>query len=121
MQGKWDYHRHEDATAGVPDISYCYEGSCGWIELKVIKNWPKRPTTKVQTGLTPIQKVWMKRRHKHGGRIFVFIQIPEGYLVYKDIAIFHLNDMTREEMFAYCSWELSSLEGLYIILSKEVS
>ncbi len=111
MKGEWDYHRHEDAGAGVPDISFCYKGICGWIELKHLVQWPKRKDTHVKTGLTPIQKVWMKRRWRYGGNVFVLIEAPDKlYYIFSGRDIFRLNELTQGEMMLYCDVWCSNLK-----------
>jgi hypothetical protein len=64
---------------GVPDVNYVG----GWLELKQQDNWPKRPTTKVRLDhdLTKEQRIWINRREKKGGTVFVLLQVARDYLL----------------------------------------
>tara|TARA_R110000796_G_scaffold41179_1_gene101910 strand:+ start:10402 stop:10809 length:408 start_codon:yes stop_codon:yes gene_type:complete len=64
---------------GTPDVNYIG----GWIELKQQDAWPKRPTTKVRLShdLTLEQRIWINRREKKGGTVFVLLQIARDYLL----------------------------------------
>lgn len=64
---------------GTPDVNYVG----GWLELKQQDNWPKRPTTKVRLDhdLTKEQRIWINRREKKGGTVFVLVQIARDYLL----------------------------------------
>ena len=50
---------------GVPDLNGCYEGVEFWVELKLVKRGLK-------LGLSPTQIAWLARRHRVGGRAWVF-------------------------------------------------
>jgi len=64
---------------GTPDVNYVG----GWLELKQQDNWPKRPTTKVRLDhdLTKEQRIWINRREKKGGTVFVLLQVARDYLL----------------------------------------
>ena len=64
---------------GTPDVNYIG----GWIELKQQDAWPKRPTTKVRLDhdLSKEQRIWINRREKKGGTVFVLIQVARDYLL----------------------------------------
>ena len=69
-----DAQRIENSCGrGVPDINYIG----GWLELKQQDAWPKRPTTKVRLDhdLTLEQRIWINRREKKGGTVFVLLQV----------------------------------------------
>jgi hypothetical protein len=93
-----DAQRIESLTGlGVPDVNYTH----GWIELKWIKEWPKRPTTNVRIDhFTPQQKVWLIRRIHSGGRAHVLLGIGTGesLLFWGDVAASHIGSSTREEL-----------------------
>lgn len=40
--------KHNDISAGVPDVSACFGFSTQWIEIKASSSWPKRPATPVR-------------------------------------------------------------------------
>ena len=64
---------------GVPDVNYCFSGKDGWIELKEIKQFPKRPDTPVRLPhFTSAQRNWLRRRAQCGGRVFVLVRVLRG-------------------------------------------
>lgn len=68
--------RHEDKFApGIPDISYCYRGKSGWIELKYLKNYPMHKTVVNIPHYTPAQKLWAKKYIEKGGNYFLVLRI----------------------------------------------
>tara|TARA_R110002167_G_scaffold93122_1_gene249752 strand:+ start:7833 stop:8240 length:408 start_codon:yes stop_codon:yes gene_type:complete len=64
---------------GTPDVNYIG----GWVELKQQDAWPKRPTTKVRLNhdLSLEQRIWINRREKKGGTVYVLLQIARDYLL----------------------------------------
>jgi len=72
MKGKWDHAiRHENMISiGVSDVSYFLDGN-GWIELKNVKQLPKRESTGVNLGQ------W----HKHDGAQRHFLIQRHGWLL----------------------------------------
>jgi hypothetical protein len=85
---------------GTPDVNYVE----GWIELKWLRAWPKRPTTKVRLDhpLTQEQRVWLTKRWRAGGNCYVLLQVGREYLLFtgQDAAC-SLGDSTREELETY--------------------
>ena len=84
MRGRWDACRHEDAvTPGVPDVSYGVNGIQGWIELKALKDWPKKEDTAVPLNhLTKFQKLWLKRRGESGAACWILLRVNRDYLLF---------------------------------------
>lgn len=85
LRGRWDEStRHEDTTAaGIADVSFICGGKHGWMELKRIKEWPKRPTTIVRCDhYTPEQRNFLKRKGTHGGNCWLFAQIENDHLLF---------------------------------------
>ncbi len=61
---------------GTPDVEYCLQGACGWIELKHVARVPARRTTNVRIPhYTREQADWGVRRRHEGGRAWVLIQV----------------------------------------------
>jgi len=68
-----------DTAPGIPDVEYCGEllGQ-GWLEVKRVAAWPKRPTTPVRLPkgyLKRAQVGFMKRRVRAGGTAGLAIQV----------------------------------------------
>lgn len=65
---------------GTPDVNYAE----GWIELKWLRDWPKRPETPVRLEhpLTQEQKIWLTKRWRAGGNAFVLLQVKRDYLLF---------------------------------------
>lgn len=75
-----DFERVENAvTTGTPDIDYCIAGRAGKIEAKYAPRHPARSATPILgrgNGLRRSQIVWITRRVRAGGRVFVAIGTP---------------------------------------------
>lgn len=69
---------------GTPDVNYID----GWLELKWLKDWPKRENSPVIIKhLTQQQKIWMLRRSRKGGKAHLVIQCRSQWLVYTPEAV----------------------------------
>lgn len=67
---------------GRPDVNYCIQGVEGNIELKQLKDWPKRPDTVVEVRhFTPQQRLWIRDRVRARGRVYVLLQVGPAYLL----------------------------------------
>ena len=95
--------RHLDAIAvensvgpGTPDVQYIE----GWIELKWLRELPKRPDTIVTIDhYTPQQKIFAIRRRKKGGRCFMLIQCKREWLLLDGVVAGELiNNTTWQEL-----------------------
>lgn len=112
------------AGNGVPDISYGIPQCNGWIELKYIAEWPKRPTTKVKLPLRPEQKLWIQTRGALSGNIWVFIRIQDDFFLLPHYeAINACEGWVKEEWIRrtslYGYWEKRvNYEELYIMLKE---
>lgn len=81
--------------AGTPDVNYIG----GWVELKELKEWPKRPTTKVKIRhFTQQQKVWLRRRAAKGGEAYFLLKVQQEWLLFDGITAFDIGKYTREEL-----------------------
>ncbi len=79
-----DFTRIEDAlAAGVPDVNWCIQGVEGWLELKHVPKWPARPTSRVDVGLRPSQRDWLKDRWRCGGNAYVLAQVGREYFLFR--------------------------------------
>ena len=100
------------AKPGTPDINYIG----GWIECKKTSKWPKREETivKLDHELMSSQKLWIRRRSKAGGKVFVLVQVDHYFLIFDGLwAVNNLGRKTRQELedgslFCVSGW--SSLE-----------
>jgi hypothetical protein len=106
-----DLVRVENPIApGTPDVNYSINGTDGWVELKEIDRWPKRPGTPVRIPhYTPQQRLWIRRRVLAGGRAFVLLRVNESmtYLLLPGAwAWKNLGKVPREELerAACCRW-----------------
>lgn len=65
---------------GVADAYYS-QASDMWVEYKYLKTLPKRPSTVVDLGLSPLQRKWLSDRHREGRRVCVVVGSPAGSLI----------------------------------------
>lgn len=82
MAGKWFATRLESSSGnGVPDVTFSMPNINGFLELKYIPEWPKRPETKVKLPLRPEQKLWISTRGKMGGNVWVLCRISVTFFL----------------------------------------
>jgi len=86
MKGRWEHViRHENMISiGVADVSYYLDGN-GWIELKNVKQLPKRTSTGINLGQWHMnggaQRYFLIKRH---GWLLVRVLRPHrAYLLFK--------------------------------------
>jgi len=86
------------AGPGTPDVNFIG----GFIELKWLRAWPKREGTVVTLDhpLLQSQKVWIKRRIRRGGAVWVLLQCGREWLLFwGDVAVQYLGTETRAELY----------------------
>lgn len=95
-----DPYRVENLVdAGCPDVNY----TGGWIELKNVPKWPKRPNTLVRIDhYTDQQRLWLLRRWKAGGRAFLVVQVDRSWFLFGAHSAQLVGYITREQMIASC-------------------
>jgi len=76
--------RHEDKfNAGIADLSFVCGNMHGWIELKQMDAWPKRPGTIVSCKhYTAVQRAFLKAKGRHGGNAWLFVKIGREYMLF---------------------------------------
>lgn len=93
----WDPVRIENSAGlGTPDVNHIH----GWLELKWIPDWPRRPETVVRLDhYTPEQRAWHMRRTHAGGRVHVLLGVGgASLLLWGDVAAQHLGRVPRGEL-----------------------
>lgn len=92
------FHVENPTWPGTPDVS-C---TGGWIELKVLRDWPKRnPNGLVRVPhFTQQQRLWHARWKRHGGTSWVLIVIGREVLLFDGAeAAEYLGFVTRERLY----------------------
>lgn len=98
-------------ASGIPDLCYSYAGVNGFIELKYMKQWPKRSDTRVRIPhFSKAQKLWLYRHFEFGNRAFLLIQIEDDYLLFKGKESFLLEDYTKDQFLRYATWHSKELD-----------
>ena len=70
----------------------------GWVELKVLLEWPKRATTPVRLEhWTSGQRYWANRHSLHGGQCWLVVQVQEEVYVFNAATAAISMDWTRAE------------------------
>jgi len=65
---------------GVADTYYSGTHDL-WVEYKYLKALPKRATTRIEPGLSELQKDWLRARHAQGRNVAVVIGSPDGSMI----------------------------------------
>ena len=86
------------AGPGTPDINYIG----GWIELKVLDEWPIKEDTFLQIDhFTPQQRIWLDRRWRKGGAAFVLLKVAQDWLLLEaPLAVSLLGRAKRSDLLA---------------------
>lgn len=72
-----------ESSAGTPDLNWVYEGCEGWIELKRLGDWPKRPATRIRLDhYTKAQQAWGANQILSGGRWSLLVKVNNDYLLF---------------------------------------
>lgn len=72
------FTRHEDMVSeGVPDLSYCFRGINGWIEVKQVDEWWPKRSKVIHTPFRKSQAEWIARRYAYGGPMFGLCQVGD--------------------------------------------
>ncbi len=82
---------------GCPDVNY----AGGWIELKWLRSWPKRPLTNVSIShFTTQQRRWLRNRCNAGGKAYLLLQVQKEWLLFTGIdAADVVGNVTRAELY----------------------
>lgn len=82
MKGFWLASRIESSAGnGIPDVIAAIKGKIVLIELKYIKEWPKRDSTLIKLPLRPEQKLFFQTRGQMCHDIWTFIRIENDYFL----------------------------------------
>lgn len=84
------------AYPGTPDVNYVE----GWLELKWVRDWPVRGGPLIIDHFTPQQRVWLVRRWKAGGNVFLLLQVEQRWWAIFDgeAAAQYVGKVPREEL-----------------------
>jgi hypothetical protein len=93
--------RHEDSLQkGIADVSFvANNGYHGWIELKKIKEWPKRESTIVRIEhYTDDQRIWLKQKGRAGGCTWLFLQVGRDYMLFNWKAAQEVGRLPKQQL-----------------------
>lgn len=86
-------------TMGIPDVNI----SGGWIELKWLRAWPKRPGTPVRIPhYTDDQKNWSARRAATGETVWLLLKCRNEWLLFDSDSSKDVGTLTKQEMIDNC-------------------
>lgn len=89
---------------GVPDLWYC-KGEDGWLELKKVREMPKRPTTAVFKSmnhpLSTEQENWIGMCLEKGGRADILVGYGREYFFVPGKMADRFNDFTEADLRKY--------------------
>lgn len=104
---------------GTPDVNYIE----GWVELKEMDKWTRDCETKpfLINHFTPQQRVWLSRRARRGGRVFLLLKVAQDWLLYDgSTASTHVGRVSKPELFrlAKAHWNPFNKKELESWLTK---
>lgn len=84
------------AYPGTPDVNFVE----GWIELKWARRWPEREDTPFRVEhFTQQQKVWLVRRWRKGGNVWLLLQVGKEWMLFDGpTAVELVGKATRKEL-----------------------
>jgi hypothetical protein len=68
---------------GTPDVWYSGDKADLWIEYKFLPRKPQRGS--VTAELTELQKLWLRKRHAEGRRVYVIVGCPLGGVIMRSL------------------------------------
>jgi hypothetical protein len=108
------------AYPGTPDVNFVE----GWLELKQLEEWPKRPDTPVTIEhFTAQQRVWLIRRWRKRGNAFLLLRVGQEWFLFDgETAATHVGKVNRIELIRlsleYWPRGLKGKELLYCLKSR---
>lgn len=81
---------HNTYNSGIADCWYSGNGGDLWVEYKYVKV-PQRPTTRVDIGLTELQKNWLSKRFHEGRNVCVAVGCADGVVLMHTPLIWELS------------------------------
>lgn len=69
---------------GIPDLHIRTHRHDIWIELKEIKVWPKRFSTKIKPAWRPGQIHWIREHQRRSGNAFLCMSHKDEWFLFKD-------------------------------------
>lgn len=92
-----------ETNPGMPDMYWSYmRGRRGWLELKHIKEMPKRASTSVFRSMNhPLRKeqiIWIAEELKHGGNVNIIVGYGREYFLVPGEQAAMFNDFTEERL-----------------------
>ncbi len=107
---EWDpYSVESPCSGGIPDVNFIH----GWVELKCVKEWPKRGGPLRIPHFTPQQRVWMRKRWRAYGEeigygVWMLLQVDSDYLWFDgDTASFIVGNVDKRKLIesAVAHWD----------------
>lgn len=94
------------SNPGTPDVELCLRGRTAWVELKLIKSFPARPSTPVKIKhFTEEQKTWLRLRGMSGGKAWLFVQVQGvGYFLFDWKTAQLVGEMTQVDWWRSATW-----------------
>jgi hypothetical protein len=76
---------NDNYQGGVADAYYSKRRDC-WVEYKYIRAFPKRPATRIDLGLSQLQKDWLIARHNQGRNVAVVAGSEHGAVIFPGVS-----------------------------------
>lgn len=71
---------------GTPDLFFCREGVCAWVELKYVPVWPVYDKDVFHVPkYRPAQRNWIRKHYRNGGRAFLFVRVGDDYCLFHPV------------------------------------
>lgn len=94
---------HDNYQGGVPDAFYRGSKESLFVEYKVVKSFPKRPSTLVIPAISSLQKQWIITAAQLYQKVWVVVGSLEGIGIFRDIP--SLKGICRKELTLFSTKE----------------
>lgn len=107
--------------AGRPDVDTLHAGNFVPLELKRVKEWPRRVSTPVlgREGLNQAQKNWHLTWRQWGGAALIVVGVADEVYAFPGALADELNELNREQ---FCSKAiLNGMDAIIEFLERNAS
>ena len=110
------------ADPGTPDVSFCFSGLEGFLELKYRPRYPRDtlPLLGDRYGLRPTQVLWIPQRVSAGGRVGILAGVESDLYMIPGSWADQVNQLTRLDFPEPIPWHGKEFPGHFLTWIKKL-